>query len=390
MTSIQRPAPMRTDGSNAFAHHTIGTRIPETTVKETLALNPDYPPAIREALYALGESLRADAPIRPLKLPAPDHDEWMAQYRPHAGETWLNSEWFFAEVYFYRLMIEVTRWWETGRDPYAPRKVEEVGAEAFWLALEAALATVDWPTEERLQNLIQHALWGNRIDLSFKAALAHGTDWHNDDLLVDDSAAAVTRLLRDPAKRQAHIVNDNTGTELATDLALADGLLAGAVDQVTLHVKLFPTFVSDAIVPDVLTLIDVLRSEARHPTVRALGERLTAALNDGRLRLAPDGFWNSTYFGWEMPPRLQAAFSGSALTVIKGDANYRRIIGDALWHPETPFAQVMAYFPGPVLALRTSKSDGVVGLPAGTAERLSAVDPKWHTSGRYGLMQFKP
>ena len=45
---------------------------------------------------------------------------------------------------------------------------------------------------------------------------------------------------------------------------------------------------------------------------------------------------------------------------------------------------------GPVPAGRPSKTDGVVALRAGTAERLSAIDPQWHTSGRYGLMQFKP
>jgi hypothetical protein len=89
-----------------------------------------------------------------------------------------------------------------------------------------------------------------------------------------------------------------------------------------------------------------------------------------------------------MPPRFQQFFTGAALVVSKGDANYRRVVGDALWQPETPFADVTAYFPAPLLALRTLKSNPIVGLPAGLAERLDAEDATWRVNGRRGVAQF--
>ena len=80
-------------------------------------------------------------------------------------------------------------------------------------------------------------------------------------------------------------------------------------------------------------------------------------------------------------------FRGAALVIFKGDANYRRVVGDALWPPETPLASVVDYFPAPLLALRTLKSDPVVGLPAGLAARLDGVDPDWRINGKRGVIE---
>ncbi len=183
-----------------------------------------------------------------------------------------------------------------------------------------------------------------------------------------------------------HLVTDNAGTELAMDLNLIDGALTlGVVEEAVLHVKLHPTFVSDAIVPDVLNFVAMTRQHG--PAATAFGERLDTALETGRLRLAPDAYWNSTHFLWDVPSRLEKLFRAGCLTIIKGDANYRRIVGDALWPAETPFAAVTGYFPSPLVALRTLKSDPVVGLPAGLADRLDAIDDQWRVNGRRGVLQ---
>lgn len=47
----------------------------------------------------------------------------------------------------------------------------------------------------------------------------------------------------------------------------------------------------------------------------------------------------------------------SALVFLKGDANYRRLIGDRLWQTDTPFADVAGYFPTKLCALRTLKAE---------------------------------
>jgi uncharacterized protein with ATP-grasp and redox domains len=381
-----RPAPLRTDASNAFAHNTIRVRIPNI-IREVQALNPDYPAPIQDALDRLRESMQNDEPVAMIDLPAPDYDDWAAACAEHKGETWQATEWFFAELYFYRHLIQAVRWWETERDPFAPKKAVEMSSDALWQTLALALEVreeTSLPVEERLNSMIHYTLWGNRIDLSYELARSHGGEWISDDLLVDDSERAVARLLA--AKGTVHFVNDNAGTELTMDLALADTLLDGIADRVIFHLKLHPTFVSDATVADVLTLME--RLTAGSAASCRLAERLQAALTAGRLRFAPDLYWNSSRFLWDTPPRLAAMFQGAQLVVIKGDVNYRRMVGDALWPTGTPLDEVMDYFPAPTLALRTLKSDPIVGLPAGMAQKLDAVDRDWRINGRRGIIQF--
>jgi hypothetical protein len=104
---------------------------------------------------------------------------------------------------------------------------------------------------------------------------------------------------------------------------------------------------------------------------------------------------------WEMHPpsrrgpppnpfaaSLLAEFSASTLAIVKGDANYRRLLGDLKWDHHVPFASVVSYFPCGVLALRTCKSEVLVGVPAERQQQAAAQDPKWLVNGRYGVMQY--
>ncbi len=384
MSEQTRPKPIRTDESDAFAHHTMQVRVPRI-IRETQEANPDYPADIQRALNELREGLQNNAPI-----PAIDDPVWTNLYAQHEGETWLNSEWFFAEIYLYRLLVEAVRWYEGGRDPFAPKKIDEIRSGALRQALEYALAVPQ--DEARLSELLLHSLWGNRIDLSHSASASHGSTASEDDFLVDERQAVVDHLLaHEPG--EVHIVMDNAGTELAMDFALVDGLLDGLAERVILHVKRHPTFVSDATYNDVLTFLSEMTgrgdlTKGFGEAGKEVGTRLQSALLDGRLLVEPDIYWNSAWFLWQMPPRFQSFFARAALVIFKGDANYRRIVGDARWKPETPFAQVASYFPAPLLALRTLKSNAVVGLPPGMAETLDGIDADWRTNGRRGVAQF--
>ncbi|MBC7811823.1 MAG: DUF89 family protein, partial [Burkholderiales bacterium] len=298
------PPMIRTDESNAFAQDTMRRRVPNI-IREVQALNPDYSSSIHAALSRLSAEIEANEPMRMIDVPAPDYDDWAAAYAPHAGETWQGAEWFFAEVFFYRHLMQAIRWWETGRDPFAQKKRDEIESAALWDTLDLALNIERGPLESSLIALLDFALWGNRIDLSFAASLSRGGTWEDDDLISDDRARAVEHLLT--GSGPVHIVADNFGTELAMDLVLLDELLTrDVVPQATIHVKLHPTFVSDTTVPDVYTFLHVLDEHGARPA--ALASRLRTALEVGRLRLAPDWFWNSPYLLWQIPPRLQRTF----------------------------------------------------------------------------------
>lgn len=377
---IRRPPPIRTDASNAFAHRTMAVRVPQI-LADAIATQPSAWTA--DALARLRDEILADGAIRELEAPAPDLDEWSPEIAKRTGERWRATDWFFAETYAYRRAIEAARYWETGADPFRATKEEELAREATWRRVEAALERRALPPDERAFTLLLDALWGNRMDLSYAAAAAHGTDAAADDLLVDERPSAIARVVRPNAR--VHVVADNAGTELLVDLALVDALIEGGAARVVLHVKAHPMFVSDAIADDVRDAIARFRTKTGD--VRALGERLDAAFVAGRLAIAFDTFWNSPRFLDARPPRIERALSDADIAIVKGDANYRRVVGDAKWDPTTRPCDASGPLPCPMLALRTLKSDTIVGLPSGLAERLDAMDGDWRVDGKRGVAQ---
>ena len=51
-----RPAPLRTDRSNAFAHYSMSVRVPKI-LEEVIARNPDLPPAAQQAVARLRDDI---------------------------------------------------------------------------------------------------------------------------------------------------------------------------------------------------------------------------------------------------------------------------------------------------------------------------------------------
>ncbi|MDT0611568.1 ARMT1-like domain-containing protein [Streptomyces lancefieldiae] len=185
------------------------------------------------------------------------------------------------------------------------------------------------------------------------------------------------------------LVADNAGRELVPDLLLVSHLLAqGRVDRAVLHVKPYPYYVSDATTADVL---DALRRlVAAGGAAAAYGRRLWAALTDGRVTVRAHPFSCAPLPYADMPADLREEFAAATVTVLKGDLNYRRLVGDRWWPPTTSFADVTAYFPGPVAALRTLKSDVITGLSPDTEAALEASgEQRWRTSGTHALIQVR-
>ncbi len=394
-----KPAPIRTDHSNTFASDTMKRRIP-AIIDETIQLNPDYPPSIQARLENLRGAVANGEAITPLDIEsAADYQPWLLALQAQQAKipsdlTWRNAEWFFAETYVYRRLMQAVRWHETRRDPFLPKKQTELNSKALWNLLERALQPP--PTvEQQFMRLIAFDLWANRIDLSYAASTARGTDIAPDDLLVDNRPQLLAALRQSAAHSQSlqgegavYIIVDNAGSELAMDLVLTDWLLRHVTQRVVLCLKAHPTFVSDAIPSDVWMMLAAMR---RREPARRLAQRLTDAWMTERLRFVPHPFWNGSSFLWHLPPTLQAPLNKARLLIVKGDANYRRAVGDCLWPADTPFADVLRYLDAPVLCLRTLKSDPIVGLPTPETEsKLNRADANWRTNGKRGLIQFKP
>ena len=385
MSRSDLPPPVRTDASNAFAHRSMGVRVP-SIIDDTIVRNA-YSDIVADALKRLRDEVAGNAPLRLFAAPAPDHALWLPRYAARARETWLGTEWFFAEMLVYRLMVEACGFLATGRDPFAPFKRDEMASGTLWTTLEEVLAFED-PLPERLARTLKAMLWGNRIDLSIAAVAAQGVHATDEHLLTDRSEAVVADLLGQ-APGVVHIVMDNAGTEQAMDLAWSDMLLSeGVATDIVLHVKMLPVLVSDVIPADMHDLLRAMR--ARGGDAARLAERLAGYMQAGRLRMQADYFWNTDGRYRELPPHIEQALRGATLTISKGDANYRRATNDALWPLETSMREALGPFPSPVVLLRTLKSDTLVDVSPARAAELDVEHPAWgwRSGGTYGVLQY--
>ena len=384
------PPPILTSEPNSFAQRTFQVRIPRI-VEETIELN-SFPDDIRGALEELREEI-LDGRIRGLREKTPDKSFWDSVSRHYLGRTWLDVPWYWAEAYFYRRVLEATGYFEPGpwynSDPYAANKQTEWEPEAAPRLVDAVLDELPPQPNLRFEKLLHASLWGNRTDLSYNVAAQVGQatllEDERSNLLVDDTSRVWEHLQEKPCRRLIFIA-DNAGTELLMDLALADLLLnEGLAAQVVLHLKPQPLFVSDAMPSDVHTGLGALAGGG--DAARGLGKRVAVHLNDQRLELRTHWLYATSLFYFQLPDDLRAELAGADLVVLKGDVNYRRLIGDLHWPVTTPFEQATAYFPAPFVALRTLKGELIVGLHPGHAEQLYEQDPEWQVNGRRGLIQ---
>lgn len=88
-----------------------------------------------------------------------------------------------------------------------------------------------------------------------------------------------------------------------------------------------------------------------------------------------------------MPDDLRAELGTATITILKGDLNYRRLVGDRKWAPTTSFRDLVDYFPSPPTALRALKSDVIVGLAPEDIETLDLTDSRWRTNGEHAVIQ---
>ena len=302
---------------------------------------------------------------------------------------------------------------------------------------QSALGSASEEERERAEfglfrEMSEICLWGNATDLSLLTNLSYddiqklqGSESrkaNEDHIIVNDFAAAFACLKKaqraGAEERRIDIVLDNAGFELFVDLVLAGYLLhSGLATLIVLHPKNMPWFVSDVVPKDFSDLLNVLVNsksfyetpseddESSGNTPKPLAQDDQDALSllfenwstlyaEGKLILRPKVFWTEGGSYWRMPhtaPSLYADLQESELVIHKGDLNYRKLTGDALWDPTTPFAEAIGPL-GPLgplgpgsgirtLALRTCKADVVVGLPPGEDERLRDMEGGGGDSG---------
>ena len=283
-------------------------------------------------------------------------------------------------------------------------------------------------------NLLHYQLWGNRADLSLSSGVVenhiniNNNNNNNDDdddndnsvgsgkqavdpsfvttttstttkainkkkeqvsLLVDDSHSVWDMLMSNSKKqKKIIIVLDNCGLELLSDILCANSLLTNKIcDIVELHCKSTPVFVSDALGKDIEQTITWLATKG----FESLSTSLRNHLEDNTLIIVDDmDFYTSPLPYADMPKALIQRFSDADLVIIKGDANYRRLLGEKKWPMNTAFPDALSYFYNVnILALRTLKWPLAVGLNDDMINRAKTlIGNDWDICGRCGTIQF--
>ncbi|WP_380286441.1 damage-control phosphatase ARMT1 family protein [Kitasatospora purpeofusca] len=383
---MSQQAPVIISSESPFASDVFAKRHPALIERLTGAW--PFGPGQRKALSELAEE-GVHGVIRPLPDSAVDAQLWHEWGSAYYGRRWVEVPFLWAESFFYRRLLEAASFFEPGPwqgvDLFAPFKQAELAGEVVSAEIAALDDVADLADDERGQALLLSSLWGNRADLALQ--ITSGRYVQASGLVADDSERLWKLLLSAPGGTVA-LVADNAGSEMLADLVLIDHLLAcGLAGKVVLHVKPAPYYVSDATPVDVADCLRALlhgKGEAQ-----AISERLHAAAAVGRLQVRADAFWCSPFDFTVMPQSLRDEL-GSAVTIFKGDLNYRRLVGDRWWDPATPFAEVTNYFPGRTAALRTLKSDVVVGLQTQQVGDLDQAGTSWRTSGTHALIQVHP
>jgi uncharacterized protein with ATP-grasp and redox domains len=387
----------------SFTEYTITQRMP--AIASRVVEENNFPPDVNERLENLAGELSLSGFLPPLlDDTGVDFGDWEKYLQPYIGKRWLDVPWFVAETYFYRLILNITNYFHPGEwqglDPFDLQKNQGLQSSSDSIIplcselnkLLAESKQTGKINSSALVSMLYFALWGNRVDLSLWSALEgdrsrFDIQTQEAHILVND-ASQVTELLTSKLNQRIDFVIDNAGFELVCDLCLVDLLLASNVtEQVKLHLKPHPTFVSDATIKDVHQTIEFLAASS-NCEVTFFANRLQIYIELGRLVLDEDYFWTSPLAFWEIPDLLKNELSAASLIVVKGDANYRRLLGDRHWNFTTNFADIVCYLPSPMVALRTLKSEVAAGIKSEVVDRLEASDSSWLTNGQWGLIQF--
>lgn len=385
------PPPLMTSEVGSFAQSTIKERKPQI-IRQVKSLN-SYPLEIENSLGSLLEEICAHQ-IIPLRENVPDVVVWNSELEKYQDKTWLEIPWFFAETFFYRRLLEAVRYFQPGdwflKNPFQKQKQMQVTSDNQKLSMLWE-NIFELTTDKAFEVLLYSSLWGNRVDLSHSDPTEHtlngflNIDDHQ-NILINNIHEVQTYL--ENGVERVDFINDNVGVELFFDLALADFLVREQwAQRIVFHLKKCPYFVSDAMPQDIYDVIALLQASSQL-AARQFGDRLEKYFNFGRLDIEADPFWTSWKMFRQMPLSIRQTLANSNLVIIKGDANYRRLLDDAHWPPTTRMEDVASYFPSQFVTLRTLKAEIIVGLKSDQVETLKQEDPGWMINGRRGVIHY--
>jgi len=394
---FKSPPIIRGGDINSFAFFTLKNRLPHI-IEEIMSNNKLHPTAINN-LKCLKNEIARGKIILLKDINSKDRASWNNCIIQYLGKSWFEVPFFFAEMYFYRRVLEALDYFNTPSgssiDPYKTIKDRELltitaQVEKYAYTLDK-MGNTNNAEFELLPFFIMAAIWSNKVDLS---QLPKTSDANKDSDPIDDGNLLLindTSMIHDffrttKSLKRIDIILDNSGAELLADLALATYLLESQLaESIFLHCKKDPVFVSDATITDVKATVNFIKKGS---TLQASSwaNKLQLFIEQERIALCNHEFWTLPLSFQELSDELVRDLGKSNLVIIKGDANYRRLVEDRHWPISTPLKQTASYFPSNFLALRVLKSELLVGA---APELLASYNlpEDWMISGEFGIAQ---
>uniref|UniRef100_A0A0P6J6K1 Sugar phosphate phosphatase n=2 Tax=Heterocephalus glaber TaxID=10181 RepID=A0A0P6J6K1_HETGA len=376
-------------------------------------------------LSKLRNEIQTDKPIVALVEDCADTDLWNQhlEYQcsllneSNGQPSWFRSPWLFVECYMYRRLHEAIIQsppindfdvFKESKDQNFFESQESITALCTYL--QELIGTIEDLDETQLKNeffkFLQISLWGNKCDLSLsggesssqKTNVMNSLEDLKPFILVNDLEHLWLLLSKCKKTREetsidrVYIILDNSGFELVTDLALADFLLTSKLaTEIHFYGKAIPWFVSDTTVHDFNWVIEQMKC-CNHKWMSKCGIDWENYIKVGRWVYHDHMFWTLPHEYSAMPqiaPNLYAELQKACLILFKGDLNYRKLTADREWDFTVPFHQALnGFHPAPLCSIRTLKAEVQVGLQPGQGEQLTASEPHWLTTGKYGIFQF--
>lgn len=300
-----------------------------------------------------------------------------------------NAPFFEAEVLFYHALLVRNKYFQNKIDFFAAKKDNDYqnNHEDFRFDIQQLFsARNDYSRieningrlakqKEDLHTLLIYSLSANRSDLSQLKRIEH----ERINILQDDSEVCCSYITAKTYNR-FDIICDNCGSELFSDIYLAVFMLVhNYAKKVVLHVKSYPYFVSDATAEDVGKMLNILIANNRN-------KELLDLFVTKKIEVKENTFWTQPLLFDEMPKKLKAEFKSSDLVFVKGDLNYRRLVGDIKWDSSDSFKERCLLKKIPVIAPRVLKSDVLVGINAGLESYAKFCDTNFKTNGKWGVI----
>lgn len=397
---LSLPPSLIASSDGGFTEYTVTNRMPN--IARRVIKENDFSSEINHNLEKLASELSSKDLLLLVDDTGVDFTAWQNYLQSYQGQRWVDIPWFVAETYFYRLILNITNYFRPGEYQYIdPFKLQK--SQGLEKSLDSIVALCQqansWLQADSPQTgligLLYFSLWGNRVDLSLWSAMededrsSFNIESQQAHILADDSAKIVDLLVNNASNQEKRVdlVADNSGFELVCDLCLLDFLLtSGLVNRVKLHLKPHPTFVSDAMIKDVHDTVE-FHSNVESSEVKYFARRLQDYIASEQLILSEDYFWTSPLPFWEIPESLKSELSNASLLIVKGDANYRRLLGDRHWDFSTNFTDIVCYLPVPTASLRTLKSGVAAGIASSVVDKVAKSDADWLTNGSWGVVQ---